>query len=84
MDEFLQSRVTRFSAFCMFYFLPPLSKETLVNKPVTGSDRRTPPPWEHIRAILSLLAASACGKMRLVTMVKVPRRENENSGEGWV
>lgn len=31
-------------------------------------------------AVLSLLAASAYGKMGLVTMVKVPRRENKNLG----
>lgn len=35
-------------------------------------------------AVLSLLAASACGKMRLVTMVKVPRRENKSLGEAGV
>lgn len=35
-------------------------------------------------AVLSLLAASACGKMRLVTVEKVPRRENKSLGEAGV
>lgn len=85
MRELLWSRMSRFPAFSPFYcsLLPP--EETLVNiEMLGGQGQKNTLLWEHIRAILSLLAASACGKMRLVTMVKVPRRENKNHGEGWV
>lgn len=76
-----------FQRSCLFYFsLSPPPEETLVNTVMIGQGQKnTSAVGAHQgSAELNLLAAGACGKVRLAAMVKVPRRENKSQGEGWV
>lgn len=87
VHELLWSRMTRFPALFLFYFsLPPPPQETLVNTlMIRQGQKNTSAVGAHQgSAEPSLLAAGACGKVRLAAMVKVPRRENKSHGEGWV
>lgn len=59
----------------MFYFLHLLLKAILVDEKIIARDTSV---VGLCQGILSLLAASACGKMRLVTMVK---KQVKSTGE---